>query len=358
MRGKRLFMIGVMLLAVSLLIPGLSLHVSYAAEKMLVGIASPSLGDEAQVVIQQGAIEACKEYGYDYVTTDANRDALTQMNQVDQLVTRGVNAIITVPVDAAAFSETVKKLNEKGIPVICQDRSTTSGELVITVQADNHGAGAQAAEFMARLLELKYGEPKGLVLELQGALGTNVAQLRGAGFNETMKEKYPGVIVMSKPTEWLPENGAKVTEDVLTAHPELDGIYCHSDFTLAGVIPALKRVGRLEPVGHEKHIYTVSIDATSQALDWIRERQHDASMSQPFIAYGTLAVEFFADYYLKEKPIPVGETITRSGVLWSPAAIEAAPTGPMINLRTTPVDIHNVDDPRLWANYYGYLQKK
>jgi len=148
------------------------------------------------------------------------------------------------------------------------------------------------------------------------------------------------------------------TEDVLTAHPELDGIYCHSDFTLAGVIPALKRVGRLEPVGHEKHIYTVSIDATSQALDWIRERQHDASVSQPFIAYGTLAVEFFAEYYLKERPIPVGETLTRSGVLWSPAAIEDAPTGPMINLRTTPVDIHNVDDPRLWANYYGYLQKK
>jgi len=354
---KKSLMLGVSLLVVSWMMLGLFATASYGQKKMLVGIASPSLADEAQTVIQQGAIDACEKYGFDYVTTDAERDALTQMNQIDLLVERGVDAVITVPVDAAALSESVKKLNKLGIPIVCQDRSTTSGKLVITVQADNYLAGKQAAEFMVRLLELKYGEPKGLVLELQGALGTNVAQLRGGGFNDTMK-KYPKIKVISKPTEWLPETGAKVTEDVLTAYPELDGIYTHSDFTLAGVIPALERIGRLELVGEENHIYTVSIDATSQALDWIRQRKQDASMSQPFIAYGTLAVEFFAEYYLKGKEIPVDQTVTQSGVLWSPAQIIESPTGPMINLRTTPVDIHNVDDPRLWANFYGYLQKK
>jgi len=354
---RRNLRFGVFLLALTWATLSLSGTICYGQKKMLVGIASPSLGDEAQVVIQQGAINACKEYGFNYITTNADRDALTQMNQIDQLISRGVNAVITVPVDAAALSESVKKLNKLGIPVICQDRSSTSGKLVITVQADNYLAGEQAAKFMVGLLELKYGEPKGLVLELQGALGTNVAQLRGGGFNDVMK-KYPQIKVISKPTEWLPETGAKVTEDVLTVHPELDGIYCHSDFTLTGVIAALERMGRLELVGKENHIYTVSIDATSQALDWIRQREHDVSVSQPFIAYGTLAVEFFAEYYLKDKKIPVGQTVTRSGVLWSPAQVIESPTGPMINLRTTSVDIHNVDDPRLWANYYGYLQGK
>jgi len=329
----------------------------HAQEKLLIGIASPSLADEAQVMIQQGAIDGCEKYGFDYITTNAERDALKQMNQIDYLIERGVNAIIMVPEDAAILSEAVKKLNQLGIPVMCQDRSVLEGKLVVTVYADNYLAGKQAAEFMVRLLELKYGEPRGLVLELQGALGTDVARLRGAGFNDVMKN-YPNITVISKPTEWLPEVGAKVVEDVLTAHPELDGIYCHSDFTLTGVIPALERMGRLKLVGEEGHIYTVSIDATSQALEWIRERKHDASMNQPFVDYGLLAMELFVEYYLKGKPIPIGEKIVKPGALWSPAVVEESPTGPVVKLRTTPVDIHNVDDPRLWANYYGYLQKK
>jgi len=103
MRKKRL-MLAVFLLVASWVTLSLFGTVCYGEKKMLVGIASPSLGDEAQVVIQQGAINACKEYGFDYTTTNADRDALTQMNQIDLLISRGVYAIIKVPVDAAALS--------------------------------------------------------------------------------------------------------------------------------------------------------------------------------------------------------------------------------------------------------------
>jgi len=325
----------------------------FAQDNILIGIATPSLADEAQVMIQQGAIDGCERYGFDYITTNAERDALQQMNQIDLLIESGVDAIIMVPEDAAILSESVKKLNELGIPVMCQDRSVLEGELLVTVYADNYYAGKQAAEFMVNLLELRYGMPQGLVLELQGSLGTDVARMRGEGFNDVM-DQYPDITVLSRPTEWMPETGARVTEDILTAHPELDGIYCHSDFTLTGVIAALDRLGRLELVGHPEHIYTVSIDATSQALEWIRERKHDASISQPFVDYGNLAMEMFAEYYLEGKEIPVGEEIVQPA-LWSPAVIADSPTGPVVELRTTPVSIHNVDDPRLWANHYGYL---
>jgi len=328
-----------------------------ADEKVLIGIATPSLGDEAQVMIQQGAIDACEKYGFDYITTNAERDALKQTNQIDYLIESGVDAIIMVPEDAAVLSESVKKCNELGIPVMCQDRSVIEGKLLVTVYADNYLAGKQAGEFMVNLLTLRYGYPKGVVLELQGSLGTDVARMRGTGFNDVMKQ-YPDVEVISRPTEWLPETGATITEDVLTARPELDGIYCHSDFTLTGVIPALERTGRLRLVGTDDHIFTVSIDATSQALDWIRERKHDASVSQPFVDYGQTAIMLFAEYYLEGKEIPVGETISQPGALWSPAVIEDSPTGPVVKLRTVPVDIHNVDDSRLWANYYGYLRKQ
>jgi len=321
----------------------------FAVEKVIrIGYPAPSLMDEGQVAIQKGALDAAKKFGWDLTTTDAERDAAKQMNQIDSLIARGVDAIVFVPVDSAALSESVKKLNNLGIPVISIDRTTAAGKLVITVQSDNYLAGKQAGEYMVELLKKKYGESKGLVLELQGALGTNVAQLRGGGFNDVMK-KYPNIKVIGKPTDWYPDRGADVTEDVLTAHPELDGIYWHSDCIGAGVIPALERIGKLQLVGEPGHIFLVGIDGTRVMLNYIREKKCDATMSQPLLDHGKVALEFLRAY-LRGEAVPTSGIVLYPGALWSPAHIEPADTGPVINMATTPVNLGNVDDSRLWGN--------
>lgn len=91
---KKSLKLGVFFLVASWIMLGLFSTVGYS---QLVGIASPSLGDEAQTVIQQGAIDACKKYGFEYVTTNAERDALTQVNQIDLLISRGVDVVIWFP---------------------------------------------------------------------------------------------------------------------------------------------------------------------------------------------------------------------------------------------------------------------
>ena len=61
----------------------------------------------------------------------------------------------------------------------------------MVVLSDNYLAGKQSGEATVEFLKAKYGAPKGKVLEITGNLAQNVAQLRGGGFNDVMKQ-YPG----------------------------------------------------------------------------------------------------------------------------------------------------------------------
>ena len=342
---RRLFLIGVLILTTILMVSSLGVC---AKKTIRIGYAAPSLMDEGQVAIREGAYVTAKKFGWAFTTTDAERDASKQINQIESLLARGIDALVFVPVDSAALTVSVKKANKLGIPVITIDRKTTGGKLLLTVQSDNYLAGKQAGEYMVKLLKRKYGEPKGLVLELQGALGTNVAQLRGKGFNDVMA-KYPDIKVISKPTNWYPDQGAAITEDILTAHPELDGIYWHSDCIGAGVVPALERLGKLKLIGEPDHIFLVGIDGTRVMLGYIREKKVDATMSQPLLDHGKVALEFLRAYFQGEE-IPTSGLVIEPGALWSPAHIQMVNTGPLINLATTPVDLTNVDDSRLWGN--------
>lgn len=317
--------------------------------KVTIGYAAPTLADEGQVAIREGAAIAAKRFGWKLTTTDAERDSAKQVNQIDALLAKGVNALVIVPVSSAALTVAVKKANKFNIPVITIDRKTTGGKLLLTVQSDNYLAGKQAGERMVKLLKGKYGEPKGVVLELQGSLGTNVAQLRGGGFNDVMKQ-YPKIRVISKPTDWSPDKGAMTTADILTVHPKLDGIYWHSDCIGAGVVPALERLKRLKPTGDPAHIFLVGIDGTRVMLSYIRENKVDATMSQNLLDLGDVALGLLNDHF-QGKAIPDSGVVEKAGAAWSPAKVERVDTGPLIDLATMPVDRSNVDDPRLWGNF-------
>lgn len=312
------------------------------------GFAAPWLLDEGQIAIQAGFVEAAMADGHKAVTTNANGDVKKQMDQIDTLLQMKVDAVVTVPTDSAVLSEAVKKANSMGIPFICIDRSTTEGDLFVTVQSDNYMAGKQAGEYMVNLLVKKYGEPKGTVVELQGDLSQNVAQLRGGGFNDVMKE-YPNIKVLSRPTQWLASRAAEVITEILAARPDIDGIYWHSDCMGGAVVSVIEAAGKLVPVGDPARIFLVGIDGAPSVLNLIREGKVEATMAQPLLDFGAIAYRLFME-------AKAGKTVAEgpyveAGALWSPAEIVSTATGPMLNLATSPVDKSNVDDKRLWGNF-------
>ncbi len=198
-----------------------------------------------------------------------------------------------------------------------------------------------------KFLTQKNGEPKGTVLELQGDMASNVAQLRNKGFMTEMA-KYPNITVISKPTEWDQDKFFKNTIDVVGSQP-IDAIFSHTDVVgTTPILSALDQLGKKFKVGDPNHIWYGAVDGSPTGLQAIRDGWQDQSYSQPNTSVG-IVLDYIELEQIKGGTIEAG-TVTEEGALWSPATIFMADNGWMMNLATTVVTKENVDDKRLWGN--------
>jgi ABC-type sugar transport system substrate-binding protein len=312
----------------------------------LVAYMAPNTA-EGQIMFMDSFVRYSEEAGMEVMTVNADSDVTMQDTQCSDLIAQGVNAIVMVPVDSQAIAACVDRATEAGIPVFGIDRQPFSADTIMTVMSNNYMAGEQGAQCVVDRLIEKYGEAKGKVIEVTGDLGTNVAQLRGNGFNDMMKE-YSNIEVTTLPTDWMPETGANVVQDAFAADPTIDAIYWHSDFTGAGIIPALGEIGFLKKVGEEGHVILCGIDGDPNSLLNMSEGWQDATVNQPMLDFGVLAN--FVKMYLDGETLETG-VYEEEGMNWSPANIEDTEYGLTMSLATWLITADDVDDPTLWGNY-------
>jgi ABC-type sugar transport system substrate-binding protein len=310
-----------------------------------VGILHPEM-NAFHSSISNSVIQRGQEKGWVVIPFTAGVDAEKQNTQCDNLISLDVDAILITPVDAKAICSCVAKADEAGIPVYGIDRSTDGCKIQMTVQADNELGGKQGAKGAVAFLTAKYGEPKGTVLELQGDMASNVAQLRNKGFMEEMA-KYPNITVISKPTEWDQDKFYKAALDVVGSQP-IDAIFSHTDVIgTTPILSALDQLGKKFPVGDPKHIWYGAVDGSPTGLQAIRDGWQDESYSQPNTDVG-LVLDFI-EQVKNGTPIKA-QVYEKAGALWSPANISEADNGWMMLLATSIVNKANVDDKRLWGN--------
>jgi ABC-type sugar transport system substrate-binding protein len=318
-----------------------------AQDKVVIGYSAPGLVG-AQAQIQAGLVKAGKAKGWEVITTTSGGDAQKQLNDINDFIAQGVKAIVAVPDDSAGVCQAVKAAKDANIPFYTIDRAPQGCEIEMVVLSDNYLAGKQSGEATVEFLKAKYGAPKGKVLEITGNLAQNVAQLRGGGFNDVLKQ-YPDIQVITKVGDWDSAKGVDIVRDVASTEADLDGIYMHSDCVYAaGTVQTLKEVGKDAPVGDKAHIHLAGVDGCLATLDLIRAGSFDQSSNQPIPDFGVLAADFI-EMKLKGETVEP-QTIEQQDALWSPARIEKADVGLQLFLATTSVGKANVDDARLWGN--------
>jgi ribose transport system substrate-binding protein len=133
---------------------------------------------------------------------------------------------------------------------------------------------------------------EGRVIELQGILGTSAARDRGKGFGQAM-ENYPDIKIIAQQTaNFNRAEGLMVMENLLTAYPEVDGVFAHNDEMALGAIEALKSAGMLDDV------VVVGFDAIDDAVKAVEAGEMDATVAQQPYEMGKLGV-FHAFNYLE-----------------------------------------------------------
>ena len=232
------------------------------------------------------------ESGVELITYDASNDAAKQAINIEQLIQRGVDAIITLPVDAKRLIPALEMASRKGIPVVTFSRTVLGAPHLLFVGSDDVEAGRLACRFLADRLN-KVGK----VVVLEGSVGATSAMNRSLGFYDEIK-KYPAMkIVFKKNGAYLYEQGYNVMKEALASVTSFDAIYSQNDDMILGAIEAMEHAG----IPSEK-ILTIGTDAIPKALIAIREGRLDATIQHP-ISQAEIALEKLVNY-LKTGNLP------------------------------------------------------
>jgi len=174
---------------------------------------------------------------------EGTNDAALQISQVEQFVNDGVDAIVLLPTDGAALTEAAINAMNAGIPVINVDREFSSDDAArVTILGDNYGMGVSAGEYICG----KLGDnPDAIVAEIAGIDSLPLTQDRTRGFNDALAEC--GLDVDARvAADFTIAGGQAVTEQLLSANPQIDAIWNHDDDQGVGVLAAIDEAGRDE----------------------------------------------------------------------------------------------------------------
>jgi len=201
------------------------------------------------VSVADGAKDGEDDLGIELNVENANNSDQTALDLTIDAVTQDPDVLIIDPVSSEGGAAMVKQANQASVPVMAFDRRPASGDLANFIGYDAIAAGREGAKSLAEAI----GE-KGTVVEIQGIMGTNVAQDRSEGFQEEMGS-YPGIeVVATQAAEFDRGQALDVMTNILQANPDIDGVYAANDEMALGVVAALESrglTGKVQVVGND-----------------------------------------------------------------------------------------------------------
>ena len=258
-----------------------------------IGLSLSTLNNPFFVTLKEGAEKAAADAGVKLIVVDAQDDPAKEATNIEDLIQKGVDALLVNPTDADAVVPSIQKANKAGIPVFTIDRGAAGGDVVSHIASDNVAGGKMAAEFLCNALG-----GQGKVVELEGIPGTSAARDRGQGFNDYMSSECTGVEIVARQTaNFNRAEGLTVFENILQAQPEIDGVFAHNDEMILGAIEAAEAAGRAND------IVFVGFDAVDDAVQAVKDGKLAATIAQQPAEMGKLGV-YYAVRNLNGEDVP------------------------------------------------------
>lgn len=191
--------------------------------------------------VHAGADAAGKELGVEIMWKGPAQetDYTGQINIVEDSINRRVDGIVLAPAHGDALVPIVERSQKEGIPVTIFDSGISTEKYVSYIATDNHQGGVEAAERLASKLA-----GRGRVAILGVKAGSVSTDEREQGFQETIKQKYPGIEIVA--FQYGEADRAKSLDratDILTAHADLNGMFASNESSTVGAVQAIKQKG-------------------------------------------------------------------------------------------------------------------
>ena len=264
---------------------------SVQAKTYMVGIALANL-DLNFVSILRGQMEQqLKAKGLKSQFADAKGDVSLQIQQVDDFINQGADAIIINPVDTQGVMPVIKAAEKANIPLIFVNRKpevTLSGKIAY-VGSDSAQSGKMQIEALAEQMH-----NKGNIAILMGALSTEEARQRTKAV-EDFVSAHPGMKVVQKQTaNWQRNEAVDKTLSWLQDGNDINAIVANNDEMAIGAIMALDQLKK-------KDVLVAGIDGTPDGLQFIKNGKMAVTIFQDAKGQAIGAVNVASDMLAGKK---------------------------------------------------------
>ena len=253
---------------------------SHAEKRILFSIKGPGSGNPFWASVEKGAREEAAKLGVDLVLVAPPQegDVQAQINQVEDQLAKGVDAIALAPGDPNAFAPIVDDAIKSGVPVVFVDTKGIN-EGVTFIGTNNKNGAALAAKFICDKT------PKGAdVAVLTGIESQSTALLRRDGAVQGLKDCGLN-LVATQTAEWDTAKGRSVTESIILKNPNIKAIFASNDNMGLGAMQALKDADMNDVV-------VVGFDATPDAAKSILAGEMTATIAQFSYNMGAYGVKY------------------------------------------------------------------
>jgi ribose transport system substrate-binding protein len=242
-----------------------------AAKTKVLGIVPKGASHLFWETVRAGAAKAAGEQGYtiEWNAPSLEIDASRQIAILDSMINRRLAGIAIAPVDRKALVPAVERAMAAGIPVVIFDSAIETANRVSYVATNNEEGGRIAARRLASVIGAK--GKVGVVSFMPGSAAT---EERSHGFQDEIRKNFPNINIVG--VQYGMANRAKalaVPENILTAHPDLAGLFADNESSSSGAVQALKTRGL-------KGVKLVAFDHATNLVEDLRAGWIDSLLVQ------------------------------------------------------------------------------
>lgn len=247
-------------------------------KKFVIGVSQGTMNHPFRVAMVDENVKYAEENypEFECITTDGQNDSATQVQDVEDLLARGIDLLLISPLTSDALTPVCEKAMEQGIPVVTLDRNVEC-DVTCFIGAENKPMGVASADKLAEALD-----KKGKIVEIQGTAGASATIDRHDGFAEQLEKEYPDMeVIATQYCDYLREDAMTFMDDTLQRFGpgEIDAIYCHNDEMALGALESLRVAGR-----EDEGILIVGMDGTEVAFSEIEEGNMFFTVVYPYCA--------------------------------------------------------------------------
>jgi ribose transport system substrate-binding protein len=266
----------------------IALAACQGSKKQVIAVVPKGTAHLFWQTVQAGSIAAGRELGVDVIWNGPPQetDYSRQIEIVDSMIARHVDGLAVACTDQTALAQPIERAAKAGILATVFDSGVDTQNYLTFVATNNYAGGQMAAHELAELIH-----GKGRVAMVMNAPGSGSTVDREKGFEDVITKEFPQIQIVAR--QFGMSDRAKsreAAENMLAAHPNLDGMFASAEPSSVGAALAIKARNLSDKVN------LVAFDSTEGLVDDLKNGAIDALVVQDPFKMGYEAVKTQVDH--------------------------------------------------------------